>query len=145
MPFWEEKDLQDMDSEEWESLCDGCARCCMIKLEDVDTGELKTTSLVCDLLDVDACRCTRYSHRHQLVHDCIEFTADLAAALHWLPTSCAYRRLAEGRGLAEWHPLVSQDPESVHRAGISVRGRVIAAGNVHPDQYEDHVITWVEV
>lgn len=135
----------EMSREEWESLCDGCARCCMIKLEDEDTGEVHYTSLVCDLLDLERCRCTRYPQRHELVPDCIEFTADLAAGLRWLPATCAYRRLAEGRDLADWHPLVSGTPESVHEAGVSVRGRVIPVRLVHEDELEDHVITWVEI
>lgn len=144
MSFWREKSLIEMTEAEWEALCDGCARCCMIKLEDEDTGAVHYTSLVCDLLDVEQCRCTRYPARHDLVPDCIEFSADLAATLAWLPSSCAYRRLAEGRGLAAWHPLVSGRCESVHEAGISVRGRVIPARLVDEDDYEDHVITWVE-
>ncbi|MEZ5560209.1 MAG: YcgN family cysteine cluster protein [Pseudomonadales bacterium] len=143
--FWETKPLSAMTDAEWEALCDGCARCCMIKLEDEDTGEVHYTSLVCDLLDIERCRCTRYPQRHELMPDCIEFDADLAATLTWLPASCAYRRLAEGRGLAAWHPLVSGDPDSVHRAGISVRGRVVPAAQVDEDDQQDHVIRWVEL
>jgi uncharacterized cysteine cluster protein YcgN (CxxCxxCC family) len=142
--FRESKSLAEMTGAEWESLCDGCARCCMIKLEDEDTGDVHYTSLVCDLLDTDACRCTRYPRRHELVPDCIEFDADLAATLRWLPTSCAYRRLAEGRGLPDWHPLISGRADSVHEAGISVRGRVLHAGEVHEDELEAHVIHWVD-
>lgn len=144
MNFWEEKTLAQMTSKEWESLCDGCARCCMLKLEDQDSGEVHYTGLVCDLLDLDTCRCRRYPQRHELVPDCIEFDADLAATLRWLPGSCAYRRLAEGRGLAEWHPLVSGRSESVHEAGISVRGRVLHASRVHEDEHMLHVVRWVE-
>lgn len=144
MRFWERKSLLEMTPAEWESLCDGCARCCMVKLEDEDTGEVHYTSLVCDLLDTDTCRCSRYPQRHELVPDCIEFDADLAATLRWLPTTCAYRRLAEGEGLADWHPLVSGRAESVHEAGISVRGRVLPASQVHEEELEAHVIHWVE-
>lgn len=144
MSFWHHKRLTEMSEAEWESLCDGCARCCMIKLEDEDTGEVHYTSLVCDLLDVDACRCTAYPRRHELVPDCIEFDADLAATLRWLPESCAYRRVAEGRGLADWHPLVSGRPESVHEAGISVRGRVAHASRVPEEELTEHVIRWVQ-
>lgn len=145
MRFWERKSLSEMTAAEWESLCDGCARCCMVKLEDEDSGAVHYTSLVCGLLDIGSCRCTRYPERHELVPDCIEFDADLAATLRWLPHTCAYRRLAEGRGLATWHPLVSGRAESVHEAGISVRGRVRHAREVAEDEQEEHVIRWVEV
>jgi len=144
MAFWEEKSLAEMSDAEWEALCDGCARCCMVKLEDEDTAEVHYTALVCDLLDEQNCRCTRYPERHQLVPDCIEFDADLAGTLRWLPHTCAYRRLAEGRGLADWHPLVSGRAASVHEAGISVRGKVLHASQVHEDEMEEHVIRWVE-
>ncbi len=144
MPFWEDKGLKDLDQDEWEALCDGCARCCMIKLEDEDDGTVYHTSLVCHLLDIDACRCTQYAERHELVRDCIEFTPDLAGALSWLPTTCAYRRVAEGKGLLPWHPLVSGDRNSVHSAGISVRDRVIPVQMVHEDDQINHIIDWVE-
>lgn len=144
MSFWHDKSLTEMTDAEWESLCDGCARCCMIKLEDEDTGEVRYTSLACDLLELSSCRCTRYPDRHLLVPDCIEFDADLAATLSWLPTTCAYRRLAEGLDLPDWHPLVSGRPDSVHEAGVSVRGKVRHAGNVREDELTEHVIRWVE-
>ena len=144
MSFWHDKSLAEMSDAEWELLCDGCARCCMIKLEDEDTGEVHYTSLVCDLLDLARCRCTRYPQRHELVPDCIEFDADLAASLRWLPTTCAYRRLAEGLDLPGWHPLVTGRAESVHEAGISVRGRVRHAGRIEEDELTEHVIRWVE-
>lgn len=145
MSFWDEKSLAQMTAAEWESLCDGCARCCMIKLEDEDDGRVHYTELVCDLLDLEACRCTRYPLRHELVPDCIEFDADLAATLRWLPRTCAYRRLAEGRGLADWHPLVSGRADSVHEAGISVRGKVVHASRVREEEQVEHVIRWVEI
>lgn len=144
MNFWEHKSLRDMSDAEWESLCDGCARCCLIKLEDEDTGEVHETSLVCDLLDLESCRCSRYPERHELVPDCLHFDADLAATLAWLPDTCAYRRLAEGRGLADWHPLISGRADSVHEAGISVRGRVLHASAVHADEQCLHIVRWVE-
>ncbi|MCB1686198.1 MAG: YcgN family cysteine cluster protein [Pseudomonadales bacterium] len=144
MGFWHEKSLAQMSDQEWESLCDGCARCCMIKLEDESDGSVHYTALVCELLDEQKCRCTRYPRRHELVPDCIQLTPDLAGQLRWLPTSCAYRRLAEGKDLLPWHPLVSGDPESVHQAGISVRDRVIPVHWVHEEELEDHIVNWIE-
>lgn len=144
-PFWETKTLAEMNSAEWESLCDGCARCCMIKLENEDDGRVYYTSLVCELLDTASCRCTRYPERSKLVPDCIEMTPDLAETLRWLPITCAYRRLAEGKRLPSWHPLISGDPESVHAAGVSVRGKVIPVTLVHEDEQTDHVIDWIAI
>ncbi len=144
MAFWEEKALGELNEAEWESLCDGCARCCMIKLEDEDDGTIHYTGLVCDLLDIDRCRCTRYPERHKLVKECIDFDADLAHTLNWLPMTCGYRRVAEGKGLLPWHPLISGSPESVHEAQISVRGRVIPVRMVHEDEHQEHVVDWVE-
>jgi uncharacterized cysteine cluster protein YcgN (CxxCxxCC family) len=116
----------------------------MIKLEDEESGEIHYTGLVCELLDLESCRCTRYAERHQVVKDCIELSADLAASLSWLPKSCAYRRVAEGRGLADWHPLRSGDPQSVIDAGISVLGKVIPGNLVHTDEHQEHIVHWVE-
>ena len=137
--FWERKTLAEMDAQEWESLCDGCARCCAIKLEDETTGEVVTTRVVCRLLDLESCRCTRYPERHRLVPDCVRLTAETVASFAWLPSSCAYRRLAEGRGLAWWHPLVSGDPDTVVDAGISVRGSVVSEREIHPQDIVEHV------
>lgn len=144
MAFWQEKSLVELDADEWESLCDGCGRCCMIKLEDEEDGSVHYTSLVCDLLDIERCRCTRYPERHVLVPDCIELTPDLAATLRWLPVTCAYRRLAEGKDLLPWHPLISGDPNSVHLADISVRDRVVPVRWVHEQEHEDHLVDWIE-
>lgn len=142
--FWEEKSLEAMSRDEWESLCDGCGRCCMIKLQDEDTESIHYTAMVCDLLDQERVRCTSYKRRHELVPDCVVLDHDRALSFTWLPTTCAYRRLAEGRSLEWWHPLVSGTPESVVEAGISVKGKVIAEGQVHPEEHEEMVVTWVE-
>lgn len=121
LPFWRVKTLEQMTPVEWESLCDGCARCCLLKLEDEDSGEVFLTRLACKLLDVGKCRCSDYHNRFAKMPDCIEIDPEKVRTLGWLPTSCGYRRVAEGRDLAWWHPLVSGSPETVHEAGISVR------------------------
>ena len=123
-PFWRVKTLEDMSRREWESLCDGCARCCLVKLEDEDTEEIHNTDVGCTLLDAGTCRCRDYAHRQRQVADCVRLTPEAVRSLPWLPPTCAYRLVAEGRDLAWWHPLVSGDPNTVHEAGISVRGRV---------------------
>ena len=123
-PFWRAKSLEAMNSAEWESLCDGCARCCLVKLEDEETGALHHTDVGCTLLDGAACRCRDYERRQGRVPDCVRLTPAAVRTLSWLPPTCAYRLLAEGRDLYWWHPLVSGDATTVHSAGISVRGRV---------------------
>ena len=121
LPFWKTKALEEMTPTEWESLCDGCARCCLLKLEDEDSGEVFLTRLACKLLDVSKCRCSDYANRFAKMPDCIEIDPEKVRKLDWLPTSCGYRRVAEGRDLAWWHPLISGSPDTVHEAGISVR------------------------
>ena len=125
-PFWEAKALHEMTPAEWESLCDGCGLCCLIRFEDEDTGEITPTRVACRLFDTAACRCSDYAARQHRVPDCIKLTPGNVRRLPWMPLSCAYRRLAEGRGLPNWHPLVTGDPESVHAAGVSIRGEVIS-------------------
>jgi uncharacterized cysteine cluster protein YcgN (CxxCxxCC family) len=125
-PFWRRKQLWQMTAKEWESLCDGCGLCCLVRFEDEDTGDIIPTRVHCKLFDSQACACTDYANRRRHVPDCIKLTPGNVATLSWMPLSCAYRRVNEGRGLADWHPLVSGDPESVHRAGVSVRGQTIS-------------------
>ncbi len=137
-PFWQRKTLQQMTEAEWESLCDGCGRCCLNKLEYEDTGEFGLTNVACRLLDTDKCRCTDYANRLDKVPDCVSLTPQSARTLPWLPATCAYRLIAEEKELLWWHHLVSGDANSVHEAGISVRGRVVSEENV--DDLEDYVL-----
>jgi uncharacterized cysteine cluster protein YcgN (CxxCxxCC family) len=142
-PFWRRKALGDMTEAEWESLCDGCGRCCLNKLEEEDTGRIYYTDVGCRLLDSQACRCCDYANRSAEIEDCVRLTPENVATIPWLPPTCAYRLLAEGRDLYWWHPLVSGDPETVHAAGVSVRGRVAGLEDEIPDQdLEDHIVTW---
>ncbi len=143
-PFWEALALADMSAEQWERLCDGCGRCCAVKLQDVETGAVHYTRAACRLLDTESCRCTDYANRARRVADCAVLSPDGASSFGWLPASCAYRRLAEGRTLAPWHPLVSDDPESVHLAGISVRGQLISEMHVHDEDLPAMLVHWTE-
>jgi len=141
-PFWT-KPLADLTRAEWEKLCDGCGRCCLIKLEDDDTGEIFHTSVACRLLDRNSCQCGNYRGRKTIVPDCVRLTLEKLATIRWLPPSCAYRLRFEGKDLPDWHPLVSGDPESVHRAGASVRGKVEALETeVAEDDLPDYIQTW---
>lgn len=124
--FWKHKNLSEMTSAEWEALCDGCALCCLHKLEDEDSGDIYFTDVACRLLDTETCRCSDYSARAERVKDCLVLSPDNPQAFAWLPGSCAYRRLAEGQELPPWHPLVTGDPASVHDAGISARGKAVS-------------------
>lgn len=139
-PFWKTLTLEQMTREQWESLCDGCARCCLHKLEDEDTGEIHTTNVVCSLLDSGRCRCTRYRDRSRLVADCLVLDPATIHSLDWLPETCAYRLIRDGEDLPDWHPLVSGDRESVHDAGVSVRGWSVSEEQVAPDDLQDHII-----
>ncbi len=139
-PFWTTTPLDRMTTEQWESLCDGCGRCCLHKLRDEETDEIAFTDVSCRLLDTASCRCRRYETRRDWVPDCVSLTPQTLPDIDWLPPTCAYRRVAEGRGLAWWHPLVSGDTETVHAAGISVRGR--ARDERRAGQLEHHIVVW---
>ena len=139
-PFWKTKTHAQMSPAEWESLCDGCGRCCLHKLRDEDSGEIAWTNVACRLLDGQTCQCRDYAQRRRRVPDCVQLTPKSLADIDWLPPSCAYRRVKEGRGRAAWHPLVSGDPDSVHAAGVSVRGRVI--DERYAGSLEYHVTDW---
>jgi len=143
VPFWRAKRLDEMTDAEWESLCDGCGRCCLVKLEEEDSGRIYFTDVGCRLLDTESCRCRDYRNRTAKVDDCVRLTARVVDEIGWLPPTCAYRLVAEGEDLAWWHPLVSGDPETVHAAGISVRGRVGALEDAVPDAaLDDRIVDW---
>ncbi len=143
-PFWETKTLAEMTREEWESLCDGCGTCCLVKLEDTDSGAIYFTDVACRLLDEDSCGCGDYANRFAFVPDCIQLTPHNVAEMSWLPKTCAYRLVHEGRKLYDWHPLISGDPASVHRAGISVRGMTVSEDRVPEDELQEHIVRWVD-
>lgn len=139
-PFWKRKALGEMTKEEWEAVCDGCGRCCLNKLEEETTGEIFHTDVACRLLDPETCRCTNYENRKKFVPECQILTSWNLNKYSWLPSTCAYRLLQEGRELFWWHPLVSGNPQSVHDAGISVRDRVVSEREC--DDLENHVVSW---
>lgn len=141
-PFWQTKKLSQMSPEEWESLCDGCAKCCLEKLEDVDTGTIFYTDVACQLLDCEACQCKNYPERQTWVPTCVILSPDNIDELHWMPSTCAYRLLAEGKDLPRWHPLVTGNPDSTHKAGQSVRGLAVADRDA--GALEDHIVSWPE-
>jgi uncharacterized cysteine cluster protein YcgN (CxxCxxCC family) len=143
-PFWRLKTLDEMDGAEWESLCDGCGRCCLNKLEDADSGEIAWTDVACRLLDGETCRCSNYPDRQSHVPDCIPLNPDTVRSLSWLPPTCGYRLVAEGRDLYWWHPLVSGDADTVHQARISVRGRTVSEDLWPVETLEDRIVTWPE-
>src|SRR5262252_4335641 len=143
-PFWRRKSLSEMTDSEWESLCDGCGRCCLVKLEDADDARRTYfTDVGCKLLDGHTCRCKDYPNRSKKVHDCVRLTPRNINRIVWLPPPCGYRLLADGHDLYWWHPLVSGDPDSVHAAGISVRNRVFSDEDALPeDKLADHIVSW---
>ncbi|GGX82807.1 UPF0260 protein [Litchfieldella qijiaojingensis] len=138
--FWERFSLDELTEDEWEALCDGCGKCCLLKLEDEDSGEVATLDVACQLLDTKSCRCSDYPNRFDKVPGCTRLTPDRIDEFRWLPKTCAYRRLHEGRRLASWHPLISGDPASVHRAGISVASYAVSELDIPEEELEEHII-----
>jgi len=134
-PFWKAKSLEEMTTEEWESLCDGCALCCMLKIEDEDTGEIWYQNQACRLLELETGRCSDYPNRARKVPDCIQLTPSNIGDFKWLPASCAYKRIAGGKDLADWHPLISGCAGSVHEAGISLLDGAISEDDADPDDF----------
>lgn len=141
-PFWKRVALEEMSEKEWESLCDGCARCCLNKLQYEETGEIEWTDVACSLLDGESCRCGDYPNRHKRVPDCVALTPENVRTLGWLPPTCGYRLIAENRDLYWWHPLLSGDPDTVHEAGISVQNRTVSEEGMGPDDFDDHIVAW---
>ncbi len=146
-PFWKAKTLGQMTEAEWDSLCDGCGKCCLHKLQDEEDdgslGPVQHTNVACRLLDTHSCRCTHYATRWDYVPDCVQLTPESIARSPWLPPTCAYRLLDEGKDLPDWHPLLTGDPDSVHQAGISLRGRAVSERKAGP--LEHHLVTWPDL
>lgn len=139
-PFWKTKTLEQLSPKEWESLCDCCAKCCLEKLEDEDTGEILYTNVACRLLDIDSCTCSNYPERQRFVYSCIRLTSKKVRELPWLPSTCAYRLVAEGKDLPHWHPLITGDKESTKKSGQSCHGRIISERIVQ--DLEDYICDW---
>lgn len=139
-PFWKTKTLEEMSRAEWESLCDGCGRCCLVKLEDDDNGDIYLTKLACGLLNVRTCKCRDYQNRFAKMPDCLEIDIAKARELPWLPPTCAYRVVDEGGDLAWWHPLMSGSAETVHQAGVSVRNFAMSERRVKEENYMRYII-----
>ncbi|MDD1608076.1 MAG: YcgN family cysteine cluster protein [Methylococcaceae bacterium] len=144
MNFWKTKTLPEMTTSEWESLCDGCAKCCLHKLEDEDTGDIYFTSIACRLIDLTTCRCTRYAERTQIIPDCLDLRQLKTEQYHWLPTTCAYRLLHEGKDLPEWHPLVLKSTRGVEESGISIRSYARKESKDDDLDLEDFILEWLE-
>lgn len=139
--FWEKKPLAKLNPQEWEALCDGCGKCCLNKLEDEDSGEVALTRVACRLLDDSSCHCAHYENRHQFVPECIVLKpSNLDTHAYWMPQTCAYRLLWEGKPLPQWHPLLTGDPNSPHDAGVSVRGWTVSEFDTPEEDWEDHII-----
>lgn len=141
--FWKNYSLAELTQVEWEALCDGCGLCCLIKLEDEDTQEVAYTKVACKLLDCSTARCSNYPDRLQYVPDCIQLTPEKLGTIHWLPSSCAYRRVEQGQSLPSWHYLISGSRESMIQARKSAAGRCLSESDIHEDDIEDYIVRWV--
>lgn len=144
LPFWETKKLEEMTYQEWEALCDGCGKCCLHKIEDEDDGKVYYTDVACRLLDLKTCRCMDYENRLDIVKDCLSLTPSLVRSLDWLPKTCAYRRLIEGKTLAWWHPLISGTPQTLKKAGISICGKVVSELLIDMKKIEERTVDWID-
>lgn len=143
-PFWESKKLQEMTRPEWESLCDGCGKCCLIKLEDEETNLIHYTRVVCQYLDQQKCRCTVYEKRRKLVPTCVKLQPEELDGLYWMPSTCAYRLLQEGKPLPVWHPLIAGNRKAMIESGNTVTGRVVSEEYVHDEELQEHIVHWVD-
>ena len=142
-PFWQTKTLSEMNAQEWESVCDGCAKCCLQQLEDEQSGQLVFTDVACDLLDSGTCRCTQYQHRSKLVPSCLTVTMqNIEQVAEFAPATCAYRLLYENKPLPAWHHLISGDFDTIHKTGNSVQGRVRFETDINPENLENYVVEW---
>ncbi|MEE9304060.1 MAG: YcgN family cysteine cluster protein [Thiotrichaceae bacterium] len=140
--WWDKKRLSELTDSEWEQLCDHCGKCCLLKLEDEDSGDVYYTDVACKLINKDDCSCSRYTERERLVPDCLKLTKDNLEQISWMPLSCAYRRIMEGRGLPKWHHLVCGDKSEIHRQGYSVVGRFVYEGTINDDEMEERIVEW---
>ncbi|MFC3120542.1 YcgN family cysteine cluster protein [Agaribacter flavus] len=155
--FWEGTSLHDMNRAQWEAICDGCAKCCLHKfIEDdeveedftptdtpADDGQLHYTNIACYLLNDNKCSCSAYAKRSELVPDCVTLTKENLANIFFMPPSCSYRRLHEGRGLASWHPLLNRGKKNkMHALGVSIRNKTVSEADVDITAFEDYIVTW---
>lgn len=141
-PFWKTKKMAEMSPDEWESLCDNCGKCCCIRLEDEDTGAIYITDVACKLFNANSCKCTNYPQRSKLVPDCVTLTPDNVEQLSWMPRTCAYRLISEGKDLPDWHHLVSGSRDTIHVVGMSVQNAVISELNVDEEDHPHRITIW---
>lgn len=141
-PFWKTTPLHKMDRDQWESLCDGCGKCCLLKLEDEDTGDIAYTRIHCKLFNSDTCQCSDYANRKSIVEDCVKLTPAGLEEINWMPESCAYRRIRDGKNLPDWHHLVCGDRERIHAEGQSIKGRTVSEETVFDEDQIDWIIDW---